>query len=70
MKEKKMEIAINIYDEDSDHLNVIDSGVVVMEEEEFEPIVDLALEIAWRHSKGIDYEKFLDRLVEICDYYI
>ena len=65
-----MEIAINIYDEDDEHLNILDSGVVVMEEEEVESIVDLALEIASRHSKGIDYEKFLDRLVEICEDYI
>lgn len=65
-----MEIAINVYDEDSDLLNIIDSGVVVMEEEEVESVVDLALEIAMRHSQGMEVEKFLDRLVEVCEDFI
>ncbi len=62
-----MNIDINIYDEESDHINIIDTGVVDIDRYKAEEIIDLALEIASRHKQGIDASAFIEKLMEVCE---
>lgn len=59
-----MEIAINVYEE-IDDINILDSGVVVMEQDEVESVIDIALEIVYRRMENLPTEKFLERLDEL-----
>lgn len=59
-------VTINFYSGDTDVINIIDTGFVVMAGNTIESIVDLALEISTRKKIGVDYQVFLDRLEEVC----
>lgn len=61
-----LDIRVNLYDEDtSNGINVVDSGVVFLEESDIERLVDLALEIGQRHRDGKDVSAFVQRIAEV-----
>lgn len=59
-------VTINFYSDDTDAINILDTGFVVMDGNTIESIVDLALEISLRKKIGVDHQVFLDRLEEVC----
>lgn len=57
---------INIYDDENSEINILDSGVIFIDDETNDKLIDMAIEISYRVSIGSDYQKFVDRLMEIC----
>ncbi len=64
MTEDNKEYPINIYDDESEHINILDQGVVALTESELQNVIDLAIEIAYRAKHDVPYEKFLEKLAD------
>ena len=59
-----MEFAINTYEE-IDFINVLDTGVINLDKDLVESVIDIALEIVYRRKENLPDEKFLERLDEL-----
>lgn len=53
---------INIYDDERNDANVLDTAVVSLSNDDENFIIDIATEIAYRKHNGIDYESFVEML--------